>query len=107
MNVYVEAMEARYVLDILLKRDTKLVDMDPPLILVCIMYVILLILENLLSSNQDTRLCVSGQKDMRHTNELFTGTAKSQFSTPHISITTGPNLHISFPPYIHDFTYQI
>ena len=26
---------------------------------------------------------------MRHTSVLFTGTAKSPFSTPHISITTG------------------
>ena len=25
-----------------------------------------------------------------HTSVLFTGTAKSPFSTPHISITTGP-----------------
>ena len=27
---------------------------------------------------------------MWHTSVLFTGTAKSPFSTPHISITTGP-----------------
>ena len=30
------------------------------------------------------------KEDMRHTSVLFTGTAKSPFSTPHISITTGP-----------------
>ena len=30
------------------------------------------------------------KKDVRHTSVLFTGTAKSPFSTPHISITTGP-----------------
>ena len=32
----------------------------------------------------------AAKKDMRHTSVLFTGTAKSPFSTPHISITTGP-----------------
>ena len=30
------------------------------------------------------------KKDVRHTSVLFTGTAKSPFSTPHISITTRP-----------------
>ena len=34
---------------------------------------------------------VSAAKEvMWHTNVLFTGTAKSPFSTPHISITTRP-----------------
>ena len=34
---------------------------------------------------------VSAAKEvMWHTSVLFTGTAKSPFSTPHISITTGP-----------------
>ena len=38
------------------------------------------------------------KKDVWHTSVLFTGTAKSLFSTPHISITTGPlNLHILCP----------
>ena len=32
----------------------------------------------------------AAKKDMRHTSVLFTGTAKSLFSTLHISITTGP-----------------
>ena len=37
-----------------------------------------------------THGCVSAaKKDMRHTSVLFTGTAKSPFSIPHISITTG------------------
>ena len=30
------------------------------------------------------------KKDVRHTSVLFTGTANSPFSTPHISIATGP-----------------
>ena len=30
------------------------------------------------------------KKDVQHTSVLFTGTAKLLFSTPHISITTGP-----------------
>ena len=30
------------------------------------------------------------KEDVRHTSVLFTGTAKSPFSTPYISITTGP-----------------
>ena len=29
------------------------------------------------------------KEDVQHTSVLFTGTAKSLFSTPHISITTG------------------
>ena len=34
---------------------------------------------------------VSAAKEvMWHTSVLFTGTAKTKFSTPHISITTGP-----------------
>ena len=34
---------------------------------------------------------VSAAKEvMWHTSVLFTGTAQSPFSTPHISITTGP-----------------
>ena len=47
--------------------------------------------------DQDTWSCVSGQESSVHTNVLFTGTAKSPFSTPHISITTGrflSNSHI-------------
>ena len=32
----------------------------------------------------------AAKEDVRHTSVLFTGTAKSPFSTPHISITTGP-----------------
>ena len=37
-----------------------------------------------------THGCVSAAKeDVWHTSLLFTGTAKSPFSTPHISITTG------------------
>ena len=31
----------------------------------------------------------AAKEDMWHTSVLFTGTAKSPFSTPHISITTG------------------
>ena len=31
----------------------------------------------------------AAKKDVWHTSVLFTGTAKSPFSTPHISITTG------------------
>ena len=62
------------------------------------------------TNDQDTRSCVSGQGShvahkclikthgrvsaakevMWHTSVLFTGTAKSPFSTPHISITTRP-----------------
>ena len=34
-------------------------------------------------------LVSAAKKDVRHTSVLFTGTAKSPFSTPHISITTG------------------
>ena len=38
-----------------------------------------------------THGCVSAAKeDVWHTSVLFTRTAKSPFSTPHISITTGP-----------------
>ena len=32
----------------------------------------------------------AAKEDVRHTSVLFTGKAKSPFSTPHISITTGP-----------------
>ena len=32
----------------------------------------------------------SAKKDVWHTSVLITGTAKSPFSTPHISITTAP-----------------
>ena len=39
-------------------------------------------------AHQDTWLCVSDQKVVQHTNVLFTGTTKSQVSTPRISITT-------------------
>ena len=31
----------------------------------------------------------AAKKDLQHTSELFTGTTKSPFSTPCISITTG------------------
>ena len=31
----------------------------------------------------------AAKEDVWHTSVLFTGTAKSPFSTPHISITTG------------------
>ena len=42
-------------------------------------------------NNIKTHGCVSAaKKDVRHTSVLFTGTAKSPFLTPHISITTGP-----------------
>ena len=38
-----------------------------------------------------THGCLSAAKeDMRHTSVLFTGTPKSPFATPRISITTGP-----------------
>ena len=40
--------------------------------------------------HQHTRSCISSQKDVWHTSVLFTGTANSPFSTPHISITAGP-----------------
>ena len=40
--------------------------------------------------DQDTQLCVSGQESRGYTSVIFTGTANSPFSTPHISITTGP-----------------
>ena len=69
-------------------------------------------------AHQDTLSCVSGQerhvahkcvktqccvsaakKDVRHTSVLFTGTAKYPFSTPHISITTGP-IFITFTYFI-------
>ena len=39
--------------------------------------------------DQDTLSCVSSQEDTRHTSVLITGTTKSLFSTPCISITTG------------------
>ena len=40
--------------------------------------------------SRHTRCRVSAtKKDMWHTSVLFTGTTKSPFSTPHISITTG------------------
>ena len=32
----------------------------------------------------------AAKKDVRHTSVLYTGTAKSPFSTPHICIITGP-----------------
>ena len=68
---------------------------------------LMLLTAAMLLTYQDTRLCVSGQRrraahikthgrvsaakeDVRHTSVLFTGTAKSPFSTPHTSITTGP-----------------
>ena len=41
----------------------------------------------------------AANKDMRHTSVLFTGTAKSPFSTPHISINTGP-ISIKFTYYM-------
>ena len=47
-----------------------------------------------------THGCVSEtKKDVWHTSVLFTGTAKSPFSTPHISISTGP-ISIKFIQYI-------
>ena len=47
---------------------------------------------------------VSAAKEvMWHTSVLFTGTTKSPFSTPHISITTGP-ISIKFT-YFMPFTY--
>ena len=53
----------------------------------------------------------AAKKDVQHTSVLFTGTAKSPFSTPHISITTGPISikfsYIFYALHIHDFTYQI
>ena len=43
------------------------------------------------TSTIKTHGCVPAAKeDVWHTSVLFTGTAKSPFSTPHISITTGP-----------------
>ena len=45
----------------------------------------------------------AAKKDVRHTSVLFTGTAKSPFSTPHISIHTRP-ISIKFTyviPYIY------
>ena len=41
----------------------------------------------------------AAKKDVRHTSVLFTGTAKSPFSTPHIFITTGP-ISIKFTYFI-------
>ena len=32
----------------------------------------------------------AAKKDAQHTSVLFTGTAKTPYSTPHISITSGP-----------------
>ena len=59
---------------------------------------------------QDTWLYVSGQ-DMRHTSVLFTGTAKSPFLTPHLSITMHwtnfYQIYIFYALHIHDFIYQI
>ena len=55
-----------------------------------------------------TNGCVSAaKKDMRHTSVLFTGTAKSLFSTPHISITTGPIsiIFTYFMPSIYTWLY--
>ena len=47
-----------------------------------------------------THGCVSAaKKDVWHTSVLFTGTAKSPFSTPHISITTTP-ISIKFTYYM-------
>ena len=48
----------------------------------------------------------AAKKVMWHTSVLFTGTASSPFSTPHISITTGPISVISrilCPPYARPY----
>ena len=45
----------------------------------------------------------AAKKDVRLTSVLFTGTTKSPFSTPHISITTGP-ISIKFT-YFMPFIY--
>ena len=46
------------------------------------------------------------KKDVWHTSVLFTGTAKSLFSTPRISITTGP-ISIQFTYYISAFHIHV
>ena len=46
----------------------------------------------------------AAKKDMQHTSVLFTGTDKSLFSTPHISITTWPIC--TFTLHIHCLTYK-
>ena len=60
---------------------------------------------------QDTRRVSVAKKDVRHTSVLFTGTAKSLFITPHISITmywtNFYQIYIFYTLHIHDFTYQI
>ena len=49
----------------------------------------LIILQIVQRRDQDTRPYVSGQEAVWHTSVLFTGTANSLYSIPHISLTTG------------------
>ena len=52
----------------------------------------------------------AAKKDVRHTSVLFIATAKSSFSTPHISITTVPisvQIHIFYALHVHNLAYQI
>ena len=61
-------------------------------------------------ANQDTQLCVSSQERCAtQVCYMFTGTTKSPYSTPQISMTTEP-ISIKFTyfmPYIyvHNFAY--
>ena len=48
----------------------------------------------------------AAKKEVQHTSVLFTGTTKSLFSKPLISITTGP-ISIFYALYIHELAYQI
>ena len=59
-----------------------------------------------------THGCMSvAKKDMRHTSVLLTGTIKSPFLTPHISITMYRTnfyqIYVFYALLIYDFIYQI